>query len=205
MFDFNKFPRIDHLNVKALDKASKAVLKAYNSDAVGPLFHNLLIAEVKHAIHHKSGNRLTKLWNDLPPTVNAYGVLTWITTFTSLVYSDKKGFIGKRDEETKDRLWTFLIEGEATPFYAMPKVKNQKNNLVWSFFAAIDRTIAKGKKEIEAGKVTDAVEAELIRMLANTMPELRELAVANVNKAKEAAKVAKDAAKVEKKIKAIAA
>lgn len=142
MFDFKVFNRIEDAN---LDKRINAYIKRVNGKTVREELHLLLSACAHHG--GKNGNsfdKLSNLYNRLPEHINKKGAGIWINTFLPNLQwkKDKAGnykWLG---------VTTYILAGDATPFYEMEKVKQANKPFdFWSAVTALfEREEARMKK-----------------------------------------------------------
>lgn len=150
MFDFQKFPRLDCRNDKAMKAAENAIVRAYSAKAARELAHVYHCALVEHAIAHNSADRLSNYFNRLPENAPKRALRMWVEKYTTMTFGHDKAGNARFLGADKVYNWESGKEGETIPFYAMPEVKKDNNaktfNLDAMLVLALDRARAKAKE-----------------------------------------------------------
>lgn len=172
MFDFQKFPMIDHMDSAKIDKAIKDVVKHYNSAKGREHLHLVLDACARHGVAHNSGEHLTRLFNSLPANANKDGIKTWVHEFTTFKWLKNKDGVHmflSRDNENAKVPAQYNLAGSATPFYDMEKVK-AKQDKPYSFLLSLETLLKNAAAKQKNGKMNDPVEKVLFTMLSDSLP-----------------------------------
>lgn len=128
---------------KSISNAIKLI--ANKSAKLQLSIHITLCSAVKHALDHNDTTLVTKLYDQLPNSINkGRGVALWIKKYTNLTYRNAKDGSKQFLKPEKEAL-TFDLEGLATPFYDMPEV--QKANQALDGLASVFSLMSRLEKE----------------------------------------------------------
>jgi hypothetical protein len=151
MFDYKKenVKKIDFTKTTEVNKAISAVSKGY-AKLRGEL-HAVLVAAARHSVLHSDASCMTNLVNSLGNDVNKRnGIDKWVRKYTTLTWG--KDAIGNPKYLGKNKVYSFIEDGENVPFYKMDTVADA-NSMVFddeNLFRIVQGLISKSGKETAA-------------------------------------------------------